>query len=524
MSTSNSERIVFFGDSLADNGNTYRITEQVLTVPFPLESAGYNRVFSNDRVYSQILPVLLGIPVVENYAFGAAEAIGSKPLSEFGAGALAPLVVPDPDPSLLALDINLGAQVDRFLAEEATDPFPGETTASILIGLNDFLGVATGGGDPFVDAAEVLGGVVSATFSAATTLATAGGVDKVVLYTFPEASFFPFSQGLDPGLVALGDRFVDLHETAIRLGAASLEVAGIETEVVDLNAITGEIAADPQSFGFLGTGPVVLGTGGNPMLLPDGTPFFPTNPAVAGLDEDQIIFWDFFHPTSALHGIFAAFSAAVIEDSTFFLGDGDNFSLGSPGDDFVLSGAGDDTLFLLGGEDTALAGLGNDRAWGQDGSDILAGGSGDGQLYGGEGADVLAGNAGHDLLMGGEGADALIDGLGSDWVYGGDGDDAFFHAEASLIGGVTGLDADFFFGGNGADTLFLAVSEANRAAAEAEIAGGAGPLGTFQFAELGLSLWGFEAVLLLDRSEFGGAPVAPELQAAVAEADLWGLV
>ncbi len=525
MSISESERIVYFGDSLTENGKIYEITSQILAVPFPLDDAGYDGVFSNGRVYSQILPVLLGIPVVANYAVGGAEAIGSKPVSELGGGALEPLLLPDAPETLIEYDINLGAQVARFLVDEAADPFEGRTTASLFIGLNDFAGLMPpGGGDPVQQGVELLGGVLAATFGAAATLALAGGVDEVVFYSFPDAAFFPFAQSLDPALLPLAEQLVAGHEAGLRLGAAVFELAGIETEIVDLGEIGDEISADPRTFGFLDFGPVLLGIASNPQVAPDGSLFFPENPAVAGLDPDQVVFYDFLHPTTALHGVWAAYSAAVLEDRTQFLGDGNNVSLGSSGNDFVLARAGDDTLILGGGDDTAFAGLGDDRAWGQHGSDILAGGSGNDTLNGGDDPDVLAGNEGDDMLFGGDGADALIDGLGSDRVFGGDGDDAFFYAEASLIGGTTGADADWFFGEGGIDTLFLAVSDANRATAQAEIDAGGGPLGEYQFAALELSLSGIETVTLLDRPEFGDAPVPAELQAALDEAGLWGLV
>ncbi len=530
MSTSESDRIVFFGDSLTDDGTVFDITSQILSIPFPLASAGYAGVFSNGPVYSQSLPALLGVTEVENYAVGGARALGSRPISQLGSENLfAPLLLPGADPALLSFDINLGAQVGRFLAEEAADPFEGpfegQTTAAILIGPNDFRAIANSAPDTAVlEGLALVGRVSAATVGAAVTLAAEGDVDRIVLYTFPDATFFPFGQALDPALQPLADGLFEAHAAAIKLGAFALELAGIDTEVVDLDEIGDEISADMQTFGFLASGPVLLGSASDPMIAPDGTFFFPVNPAVAGLDEDQVRFYDAIHPTTALHGIFAAYSASVLEDGTRFLDDGNDFSLGSRGDDFVLAKAGDDMLFLRGGDDTALAGLGDDRVSGQDGSDILAGGSGNDTLWGGDGADVLAGNLGDDLLVGGDGADALIDGLGADRAFGGDGDDAFFYAEASLIGGVTGADADAFFGGGGLDTLFLAVSETNRAAAEAEIAGGAGPLGTYQFEALNLTLEGFEAVLLVDRTAFGDAPVAPELQAALDEADLWSLV
>lgn len=517
-SDAENDRVVFFGDSLTESGTIYGLTSQIVAVPFPLQSAGYERVFSNGPVYSQILPALLGIPLVENYAVGGAEALGTKPLRELGDGALVPLILPGAPEELVEFDVNLAAQVTRFLVDQAVNPFEGQTTASIFIGLNDLSEfMPSSAGDPVSVGLELLGAVVSATLGAATLLGTVGGADKVVLYTYPSASFFPLSEFLDPALLPIADQLFAGHEAAIRLGAAALELSGIDTAVVDLGGIGAEISADPQTFGILDFGPVLLGTAADPQVTPEGE-----NPAVTGLDPDQVAFYDYLHPTTALHGIWAAYSAAVLEDRARFLGEESNFWLGTGADDFLLAKAGDDTLLLRGGDDTAFAGPGDDRAWGQSGDDILSGGSGNDELNGGDGADVLAGNTGNDILVGGDGADALIDGLGADLLLGGAGDDAFFYAEAALIGGTTGADADVFSGGTGFDTLFLAVAEANRASVEAEFDAGQG--GSFSFVTLHLTATDIESVVILDRLDFAEAPVAPELAPLLAEADLWGLV
>jgi phospholipase/lecithinase/hemolysin len=526
MTISDSERIVFFGDSLTDGGTVHAITSQILSVPFPLESAGYQRVFSNGPVYSQFLPALLGIASIENHAVGGARALGSRPISQLGdEDILAPLLLPGADPALLGFDINLGAQVARFVADEKADPFAGATTAVILIGLNDMKAFA--GSDPSFPALQglaLIGRLGAATLGAAHRLADQGGVDEIVLYTFPDASFFPFSQGVGSGELKLAERLFDAHAAAMKNAAGALELAGVDTEVVDLGVLADEISADMQTFGFLRHGPVLFGTASDPMIGRDGSFFFPSNSAVVGLDPDQIVFYDIIHPTTALHGVLAAYSASVLEDRSYFLSDGDNVLLGSSGSDFVLARAGDDILTLRRGDDRIFAGPDDDRVYGDKGRDILAGGSGNDELYGGSGADVVAGNTGDDLLFGRPGPDILIDGLGADRAFGGPGDDVFFYTEAARIGGRTGVGVDRFFGEDGLDTLFLSVSEANRTAAATEIGRGGGPLGSFRFDTLNLSLEGIEAVVLLDRLDFGNAPVAPELQAALHEADLWGLV
>ncbi len=520
------DRIVYFGDSLTDGGTVFSVTSQILAIPFPLTSAGYAEVFSNGPVYSQRAPALLGIPVVENYAVGGATALQSRAITELGGGLLDPLILPGAPPELLNFDVDFGGQIGRFLTDEAADPFDGTTTASILIGLNDLSGFTPTTADPVAEGTALVNGIVTTTIGAAQQLVTLGGVDEIIFYTYPDATFFPFSQLVDPALLPLAELLFQGHADGLAQGADLLNAAGIATRVIGLDQITDEIAADGATFGFLSQGPYLFGIATDPQIDPGtGLPFFPVNPAVAGLELDQIAFYDFLHPTTALHGVFAAFTNAWLTEERAFLDDGANRYRGSGADEFVLARDGDDRLFLKGGDDLAFAGLGNDLVWGGRGDDIVAGGAGDDKLFGSTGSDVLAGNLGDDRVFGGWGADALTDGLGSDYLNGGFVRDTFFYADAALIGGVSGADRDVFVGGWGRDTLYLAVSDDNRAATEAEIAQGGGWFHHYQFDALGLTTYGIENVVFVDsRADFDDVSVTARLQDNLDEAELWGLI
>ncbi|MEO1494450.1 MAG: SGNH/GDSL hydrolase family protein [Pseudomonadota bacterium] len=531
MTSDNSDqtdRIVYFGDSLTDGGTIFELTSQILAVPFPLASEGYvGGVFSDGPVYSQVAPDLLGIGTVENFAVGGARALGSRPISEIGGGALDPLQLPGVDPELLAFDIDFGGQIGRFLAGETADPFSGSTTASILIGLNDLAAFAADTGpDPVGAGTALVENIVLTTFGAAQTLALQGDVDRIVLYTYPDASFFPFNQFLDPALQPLADLLVEGHAAGLEAGAAQLNAAGIETIIVPLSEITGEIGADLGTFGFLNAGPVLFGSATDPdvAITPDGIEFsFPENPAVAGLDADQIVFYDLLHPTAATHGIFAAFTEAVLEDATHFLTDEADIVRGTRDDDFVLAKGGNDIVRTGRGEDVAFGGLGHDWIATGRGDDIASGGSGNDVVHGGRGADVVAGNAGNDWLTGGRGNDILIDGLGSDYAFGGRGNDVFLYTDGALIGGETGADHDLFVGGRGYDTVFLAVRDEIRADVEADAATSC--FGINHIDALNLTLIGIEDVVVVDdRQALASVSVSGVQEDLLAAADLWGLV
>lgn len=524
------DRIAYFGDSLTDGGTIFDITSQLLTVSFPLSSAGYAGVFSDGPVYSQVVPDLLDVDV-ENYAAGAARAVGAQPIGDLiSRNGLDPLIRPDADLSLLDFDINLGGQVARFLADEAADPSDQTTAASLLIGLNDLNAFVPVTADPVAEAQALLANVVGSTLGAAQALATQGGVDQIILYTFPNVSFFPFSAFIDPALLPLGELIIDAHRGAIAAGAAALEAAGIDTEVVSLGEITGEIAADMGTFGFLSMGPVLFGTATDPTVTvtPTGVEFsFPMNPAVAGLDPDQIAFYDLLHPTAATHGIIAAYTAAVLTEETHFLTGEDDFLRAGRGDDFVLAKDGDDRVWLGRGDDTGFGGLGDDAIHGQAGSDIISGGSGDDWLFGGRGADLIADGAGDDIVFGGSGGDVIVLGRGSDKAFGGWGHDAFLWTDPALTGGADGSH-DLIFGGKGRDTLWLAVAEENRDQVQAEI-DAQGPLAAFfdvwHLDSIGVTAVGVERVRLVDqRSDLAGLDLPGAAGELLAEADLWGLV
>lgn len=514
------DRIVYFGDSLTDTGTIFDLSGQVLTTAVPPSSAGYAGQFSNGDVYADVAPALLGV-AVDNFAAGGARAVGSLTLEDFFTNnSVSALLVDDPDPDVLDFDINLGAQIGRFLAANAGGVAP-DTAASILIGLNDYNNFTpTSTETALAEATTLISNVVQSTLGAAVALAGAG-VGTVVIQTLPLATFAPGSQFRDPATNALADQVIAAHNAALLDGAAQVEALGVNIEIVDLGAMAFVIAEDPSGFGF--TTPLtnfrLFGTGGDPVIVDDGNgpePVFLPNPAAAGVPDAQLVFWDLLHPTAATHGILGAFQAASLTQDVAFLGETADLERPGRGDDVVFARGGDDKVIGGRGDDASFGGLGQDYLIGGHGDDILSGQSGDDLLKGGTGADVLGGGAGDDRLLGGLGNDVMIDGLGSDLANGGLGDDIFLYAEASLIGGETGVDRDVFVGGLGDDTLYLALTEETRALVEAELSGGR----IENLGSIGVVAIGIENFVFVDIDELG----AVASDARLAEADLWGLV
>lgn len=520
------DHLIFFGDSLSDQTNMHDLTRRTAIVTLPSQTMGYGAAFSNGPVQSGVTAGVLGVTLA-NYAVGGAKAVGSLTLEGYlvpRLGGQVPdldIFLPDADPADLAADISLGGQIGRFLADAAAKPVEAGTAAAFLIGLNDYSEWRpTSPETAQAEAAALIQAVLGATIQAAAG-AVAAGVETVVLYTMPNVDFFPYAGLQTPQTVALGNQMIAAHNAGLAQGAAALEALGAEAETVDLNRISVELKADAETFGLRGDlfgAPVLLATGGNPRLVeqPDGSwiGVFPPNPATAGVDPDQLAFWDLVHPTAALHGVWGAFSATSLSAKTFFLGAGDDDLRGTRGADLVLAGAGDDRVATGGGADAILGGLGNDRLAGGSGADILAGGAGDDLLRGGCGADVLAGGMGRDRLFGGSGADLLVAGPGCDRLDGGAGDDAFLLVEGRPGGPASGM----MIGGGGEDTLYLLVSDAVRAAVEAEWRPGAARQ---HLDALGLRTAGVEHVVFLDPATGVEGIDTP---ARIDEAALWGFV
>ena len=524
-------KIIYFGDSLSDQGLMLELSGQVLKVPVPPASAGYAGEFSNGEVQSGYTPALLGVDS-EVYAVGSARAIGSRTIEDYVLGLEAFLEevvgLPDPDIRLaqpnqatLDTDFNLGAQVGRYVSATGPDGAAPGTAAAIFIGANDYNGLFSSETPPTqAEIAQTIFGVQSS-IQQATQRVLAAGVEQVLLFNLPDATFFPPPPNVDPAVIEAGNLVIGAHNDVLADMAEGFRAAGADVRIVDINRITDEITDDPRTFGFLPQyldEPVLNGIATQPIWIEAlGQWVIPPNPDVLGVDRAQLLFYDFLHPTTEAHGVLGVFAAASLTSRTTFLGAKDDLRLLGGQDDLVLAGGGDDAIFAGRGDDTVLAGRGRDAVHAGAGDDIVAGGSDRDLLYGSGGDDVVAGGADGGLGFGGSGDDLMIDGLGSHVLSGDSGDDAFLLTEAALKGGVTGADRDRFVGGSGEDVCYLVLSEDTTALVQAELRPGRA---VQDLDSIGLVTVGIEEFVLL-APEDGLEEVATPTR--LAEADLWGL-
>lgn len=508
--------LVFFGDSLMDNGNLYRDLRSGLptgTLDPLLDILGPNGEFTNGLTFAERVNGLLGVVPgvgISNFAVAGAEAVGKQTIHDL----IVEHGLEDKLGSLLSPtvqnhDINLGQQVSNFfstnLGHSVYNP-----TAFILIGANDYSGLLTG--DPLTAIANALAkipDVVASIMDAAMTgLGRPFEGDRftdVIISSLPSASFFPAIADSTPFAREIANTFVDLHNAVLHAGVDGLAAQGYKVHFFDMTTISDAILDDQTSFGLIAPYDLTM-IGGDPAQL-------------AQYDADQIAFWDQLHPSAATHGVLAAYTAHVIEGNVTLLG---------PGADMRILGNADDLVFGVSGNDVILSGLGDDIVFGGSGNDVLLGGGGNDQLVGGTGNDVLIGSSGDDVLAGGQGDDnllghsgddVLIGGLGHDVMRGGDGNDTFIFVDPKLIGGTQGSTTAEIHGGQGFDVLYIVLGDELYSGLADALAstGASAPLAT-----LGISGDGIEDIVVLNGRDsmadaFSG-------KAWHATADLWGIV
>lgn len=414
--------LVFFGDSLTDNGNLFALTG-IPPAPF------WHGRFSNGPTYAEQLPSLLGVPggKVQNYAYGGATSQTTH-----------------------AAPIDLGAQVQAYLTSLAGKHAPKGTEAVLYIGNNDYLNYDPATGNP-----PPVQQVIAHIQSAITTLTSASvGVDKVVLFTLPDFSITPAAQALDPALVAGANAIIDASNAALKALVAQDNAAGLHITIVDANVLGNAVAADGHAFG----------------LADLSIPIIDQNNQFTGVTDvyapNEIAFFNPIHPTFATAGIQAAFAAATLDSDhvQLFTTGGANYNA-PDGSAFVFAVQGGNTFHAGNGTDIIYAGNGNNTVYGGIGSDLIFAGGGGNHLYGGNGTSLLATNSGDNTEVGGRGEDILVANRSGNNTLTANGEDNFIILKENA-GAAVGHET---ISGHGETTLRFIINDQNPAAEQALI-------------------------------------------------------
>ena len=276
--------VISFGDSLADSGNLWDLTQGLTGGPLPPSPPNYMR-FTNGLVWPERLATDLGIPLT-NYAVGGARTNDTNVND--------PRVVPMGDFP------GLQDQINMFAASLGGGPPDPNALYTMVIGANDFL-------PPPADAAEgaaiVTAGVTNV-ITAAVTLQTLG-VQNLVIFGLPDLGLTPLA--VQSGFSTLGTLAATLWNSNLVSG---LDAQGVEYLWIDAAGLTNYLVANPDEFGFTNVTDACVSTPG--CIGP---------PYDKSVDPDTFLFWDDFHPTRHTHDVISnlVFEAVIPVPAAIFL-------------------------------------------------------------------------------------------------------------------------------------------------------------------------------------------------------------
>lgn len=287
------ESIVFFGDSLSDSGNHFIFTGSSLRQPFKEEppDASYDiggHHFSNGNTWAEQLAVALHTPTSGNPALRVPGLFTNYAVGQARARAGAPV--------FSAFDLR--TQVERYLADFGGH-VPSGTLVVIWIGGNDVsdalnaLPIDPSG----ATTAAILQGAFAATFESISLLYNAGA-RMFLIANIPDLATTPYVRFLDakePGTAAIASSVTlsyDMQLDGLVAGLPLLlpfdSVHPLQfVDLLDANALFGQIVASPASFGITNaearcTVPGVRGR------------------AICSM-PNRYLFWDGTHPTRTGH-------------------------------------------------------------------------------------------------------------------------------------------------------------------------------------------------------------------------------
>jgi phospholipase/lecithinase/hemolysin len=271
--------ILFFGDSLSDDGNLHALTSAAIGQGIPPPPYFQGRT-SNDLVWADHVAADFTAKKLHsaNYAYAYAQAVTNVD-TQFG-----PLQVPD-----------LPAQIDAFKASGTAHLFGDRPVATLWAGANDIFNAMRD--DPFSvplaaasAAAAVAGGIES--------LAEAGIRDFMVFNMAPLEKTPRFATLGTPEEAFLASLATEVFNETLN---GLLDSAGGTARItkIDVHAAMNGIIADPGAYG--------LGDASHACLIPDPPMLFCTPEQAA-----EWLFWDPVHPTAAGHALIADAARAEI--------------------------------------------------------------------------------------------------------------------------------------------------------------------------------------------------------------------
>jgi phospholipase/lecithinase/hemolysin len=246
----NLKKLVIFGDSLSDNGNSF-VKQAVPPAPY------YRGRWTNGLNWVDFLPMVAG-------HFSAATAFFQNNGTNFAVGGSTSEI--------------LATQIDLFLQNVGGKAL-ADNLYIIWIGTNDFsAGIA-----PNMTVQNIRKGIAQ--------LSTAGAKNILVL-NIPDISLTPNVIALGASTAGSARQFVSLTNMLIQLQIPLLGwLHGIKLSLVDINSIFTQVVSGPEEFRFTSSSGAAFDTATG-VIIPD---------------PGKEVFWDGFHPTTNAHRIAAGF-------------------------------------------------------------------------------------------------------------------------------------------------------------------------------------------------------------------------
>ena len=287
--------VISFGDSLSDNGNLYATLPLVGLPAQPLSPPYYQGRFSNGPVFTEYLNgamqragaaavrAALGLPFQpvdptanQNYAFGDARTDTAAPY---------PPGIPAQIQGFAALDRTFASGDLVTLYGGANNIFDYFAATTIITPAGP-VSTATPAG--IVATATAAGEDVARSADALSTL----GAPRLVVLNLPDLGNTPAYNGSvlsqQGGALATSTFNTTLSQAVFAEAAAH---PGTNTYLVDVERLATGIAQDPARFGFTNaTAPCVT---------------TPSCVAASTAAQNQYLYWDTVHPTTAGHRLFA---------------------------------------------------------------------------------------------------------------------------------------------------------------------------------------------------------------------------
>jgi len=282
-----SERLVVFGDSLSDIGNSFAATGGQLPPGPPDGTYGetfdgtgalFLGRFTDGRNWVDYFPSVAkhsGIQISAVTAYLQDPNNTNDNATDFAISGSTSGDLNGLDAALPSFPAQISAYLARLGAKSAA-----EDLCVIWIGANDFAAQI----NPLKTASNIKDGIAQ--------LVGAGAKNFVVI-TIPDISLTPQIKAQGGATILAAKRFVFTANLALEVELLRFALLhGISMDLVDINAIFVPIVFEPTRFGFTNSVDFAYEPLTGPLLV---------------TDPNDYVFWDGFHPTTNVHHIAADF-------------------------------------------------------------------------------------------------------------------------------------------------------------------------------------------------------------------------